>query len=311
MKKFLIVLLIIISISCQQKKKKSSTEVVSQNNFTVLQVEPKGFIKGLPKELSENSGIIIYDDLFWTFNDSGGKNILYAFNFKGEIEKEIEVEDAKNLDWEDIAQDKKHIYIGNFGNNSGTRKNLSVLKIKKSKINKKKKQKIKSKEIEFKYKNQNDFSFTRISTAFDCEAMIEYNKQLYIFTKDWSDRTTTVYKIPSNKGKYEISPIENYDAKGLITGADISPDKTKLALIGYKDYKPILWIFSDFSSESFFDGKNTYIEMDSIFDAQTEGICFLGNDSVVISCERSNTFQEQLFIIDLTKLELNGEHYSK
>lgn len=311
MNKFLFVLIIIISISCQPKKKKSSTEEPQKNKFTHLIVEPKEFIKNLPKELSENSGIIIYNDLFWTFNDSGGKNYIYAFNFKGEIEKEIEVEDAKNQDWEDIAQDKKYIYIGDFGNNGGTRKNLSILKIKKSKINKKKKQKIKSKTIAFNYKNQTDFNFSRISTAFDCEAMIEFNKHLYIFTKNWSDRTTTSYKIPIEKGKYEINPIEKYDVKALITGADVSPDKTKLALVGYKDYKPVLWIFSDFSSESFFDGKNTFIEMDAIFDAQTEGVCFLGNDSIVISCERTNTFPEQLFVIDLNPLKINGELNSK
>ena len=298
MNKILIALLILISISCQSQKKKSVSNSVK--NFSTLKVEPQQFINKLPKEFSENSGIIIYDDLFWTFNDSGGKNKIYGFNFAGEIKKEVEIEDAKNVDWEDIAQDKKYIYIGDFGNNSGGRKNLIIYRIKKKDIGKKKKQKLKSKKIKFNYTLQKSKNSQQKNTPFDCEAITEFDDNLYIFTKDRSDYTTTVYRIPKKKGEYEITPFEEFDVKGLITGADISQDQTKLALIGYKDYKPILWIFSNFSSDSFFDGQNTYIEMHFIFGAQTEGVCFLGNDSIVISCEKTSTFPQQLFIIDLT-----------
>ncbi len=133
--------------------------------------------------------------------------------------------------------------------------------------------------------------------------MTELDGNLYIFTKDWTDRTTTVYKIPIKKDEYKIPPIEKFNATGLITGADLSPDQTKLALVGYKNYKPILWLFSDFTPGKFFSEKKTYIEMDSIFDAQTEGVCFLGNDSLLISCERSASFHEQVFLIDLKTIE--------
>ena len=66
-----------------------------------------------------------YDrDLFWGFNDSGGKNILYAFDRSGKIKMEIEIVNAGNDDWESITQDAKHIYIGDFGNNNGNRNNF-------------------------------------------------------------------------------------------------------------------------------------------------------------------------------------------
>ncbi len=302
MLKILITLLILISVSCQFKKKTKVSSVNISQNITSTIVEPQQFIKILPNKLAENSGIIFYDSLLWTFNDSGGRNTIYGFNFGGEIEKEIEIEDAKNVDWEDIAQDKKHIYIGDFGNNRGMRKNQTVYRIKKKDIGKDAKQKVKSKKIQFSFEDQTDYSFQGKNTPFDCEAIVDFNESLYIFTKDWATRFTTVYEVPKEKGKYTIKPFGKFNVNGLITGADISPDKTKLALIGYKDYKPILWIFSDFTADNFWGEQKILLEMDSIFDAQTEGVCFLGNDSILISCEKTSTFQQQVFLINLNDL---------
>lgn len=303
MNKILVVLVFIFAISCQFKKKKETVKPDLLQKVATVKLKPEVFISSLPSKLAENSGIIIYDNLFWTLNDSGGKNIIYAFNFKGEIEKEIEVKDATNRDWEDIAQDKKHIYIGDFGNNSGMRDDQVIYKIDKKDINKKKTQKVKSKKIKFQYANQTNFKLQRQRSPFDCEAITFYNDSLYIFTKDWSDRTSTVYKVPKKKGEYKIDPIKNFNVDALITGADISPDERRLALVGYKDYTPILWIFSDYESNNFFEGNRIHLEMDTIHDAQTEGICFLGNDSLIISCEQTSSFKQQLFLIDLSSLK--------
>ena len=303
MKKILFTLAVLIFISYSFRGKNSTPRNGLLENATFLKVKPKSFIKELPGQLRENSGIIFYDDLLWTFNDSGGENKIFGFDFSGKIKKEIEIEDARNIDWEDIAQDKKYIYIGDFGNNSGKRKNLKIYRIKKKDIGEKKKQKLYSKEIKFNFENQKSFDFKRGKNPFDCEAMAELDGNLYIFTKDRSDYTTTVYQIPKKKGKYEISPIEKFDMKGLITGADISPDKNTLALIGYRNDKPILWLFSNFTSDSFFDGKKTFIELNTILNAQTEGICYMGNDSLLISCEQTKIFKQQVFLIDLKTLE--------
>ena len=293
----LFVLLTFISCKVQNNKK------AFHEKTKILQITPEVFIQKLPGKLSENSGLIFYNNLFWTFNDSGGKNKIYGFNISGKIKKEIEIKGAKNVDWEDIAQDEKYIYIGDFGNNSGQRKNQKIYKIKKKKISKKEEQKLDATEIKFDYQNQKSIKTRHHSTPFDCESLVELNDNLYIFTKDWTDRTTSVYQIPSKKGEYKIKPIEKFNVTGLITGADISPNKKHLALVGYKNYKPILWLFSNFKDDNFFSGQKTYVEMDKIFDAQTEGICFLGNDSLLISCEQSGTFNHLVFLIDLETIK--------
>ena len=280
----------------------------SPNGSHEMFLSPQFYIPKLDNELYEISGLLIYDALFWGFNDSGGKNKLYGYNKNGIIECEIEVEDAKNRDWESIAQDESHIYIGDFGNNMGGRKNLRIYKINKKDINpKKKKQKVQSKKISFKYANQKKFGFFDKTTPFDCEAMIAFKGHLYLFSKNWQDRTTTVYSIPAKKGEYEIYPRDTFNVKGLITGADISADNKKLVLVGYENYKSFIWLFSDFQQDKFFSGKNQRFELQLLNNAQTEGIYFKDDNTVLVSCERTHAFKQQIFLFDLTETT-DGTH---
>lgn len=296
----------ILFISCINPIKKSFSEGELTPGTRVLTLTPKPFIHRLPAVLHENSGIILWDSLFWTINDSGGENIVYAFDFLGEVIMEIEIEGATNKDWEEIAQDENHIYIGDMGNNFSARKDLKIYSIKKKDISKEERQKVAAKEIEFTYGNQDDYSLQRHSGAFDCEAMVAFNDLLYLFTKDWKNQTTTVYSIPPKEGKYTVEPIDSFNVTALITGADISPDGTKLALSGYKNFKPVLWYFSGITDENIFGTHKTFVEMDSIYGAQTEGVCFWGNDSLFISCEGNAMFEAQVFLFDVKEIENNG-----
>lgn len=262
---------------------------------------PQTFIPELNDKLNEISGLMIYDDLFWGFNDSGGENKLYGFDKLGEIKKEIEIKEAKNRDWESITQDKKNIYIGDFGNNLGGRDNLCIYKIKKKDIKKGKEQTVETEKISFNYAGQNKFTFSNNTTPFDCEAMVEFKGKLYIFSKNWKDQTTTVYQIPTKKGEYKIHPIDTFNVNFLVTGADISTDKTKLVLLGYKNYQSYMWLFSDFPNDNFFKGESQFFKLETFANAQTEGICFRGNNSVLISCERTSAFNQQVFLLDLIK----------
>ncbi len=301
----------ILFISCTTSVNKKFPEGELPPKTNVVKLNPKPFIPRLPDILHENSGIILWDSLFWTINDSGGENKVYAFDFSGKIKMEIEIEEARNKDWEEIAQDENHIYIGDMGNNSSARKDLKIYSIKKKDISKKERQKVAAKKIEFTYSNQGDYSLQRHSGSFDCEAMVAFNDLLYLFTKDWKNQTTTVYSIPLKEGKYNIEPIDSLNVTALITGADISPDGSKLALSGYKDFKPILWYFTEISSKNIFGIRKTFVEMDSIFGAQTEGICFWGNDSLFISCEGNSMFDPQVFLFDLKEIEINGTSTDK
>src|SRR5690606_14700262 len=77
--------------------------------------------------LDETSGLLFYNNTFITHTDSGGKAELYEVNpTTGAITRTVEITNATNGDWEDIAQDSTHIYIGDIGNNSGDRTDLKI-----------------------------------------------------------------------------------------------------------------------------------------------------------------------------------------
>lgn len=303
------IILLFLLFSCSgtnSQAKKEETSLKSKDYF----LTPQPYVPELSNDLLEISGLLTYDDLLWGFNDSGGKNKLYGFSRSGKIKKEIEVEDAGNKDWESIAQDGKNIFVGDFGNNMGGRDNLKIYKIKKKDIGKGKSQKVDSKKIEFKYANQDNFFFFDKTTPFDCEAMVEFKGSLYIFSKNWKERTTTVYKIPTKKGEYKVQPIDTFNAKGLITGADINPAQNQLALVGYQNYRSFIWLFSHFPTDQFFKGKSEHFKLEKVSGAQTEGICYLNNDSILVSCERSRGFKQQVFLFNI-KNKHDGTHQDK
>jgi hypothetical protein len=84
----------------------------------------------LSGNLNETSGLILFDDLLLTINTNGGENKIYGFNLKGKINREIEIEDADNIDWESPTHDKKLIYSGNFGNNNNYKEQVFKIDLK-------------------------------------------------------------------------------------------------------------------------------------------------------------------------------------
>lgn len=295
----LIILNCLLIFSCESQ----NPEELNNGITSEIELVPENFIDKLPLQLAENSGLIYYKNLFWSFNDSGGENEIYGFNRAGEIIIEIQLNNAENIDWEDIAQDEEFIYVGDFGNNSGARKDLKVYKINKSDITAESQQAVQAEIIRFSFSNQNQFSFSPQTTPFDCESLTIIDQKIYLFTKNWENETTTVYNLPKTAGEYVIEPLDSFEVKGLITGADYNPEYSILALAGYHDFKPLVRLFKDVSKENLFGQENVFISLDSIAGAQTEGICFLGKDTLLISCESTFIFPAQVFMIDLKTLD--------
>lgn len=296
----------LLFFSCSQSVKKTKDDQTKQTN-ALITGNADNFILKLPDVLSEISGMLTWNGLFWGFNDSGGTPVLFGFDSSGTIKMELELVNAENKDWEAMTQDDNYLYVGDFGNNRGNRKDLCIYKISKKDITELAKQKVSSERINFQYASQTSFGFSLNSTTYDCEAMVAMMGQLYLFSKNWEENTTEVYCLQTTPGTNNLEAIDTLDVNLLVTGADISPDKTKLALIGYLDYRTYLWVFSDFETDEFRTGTSTYFNLKNINGAQTEGISFLNNDSLLISCEETSGFNQQVFLFDLNN-ELYGTH---
>ena len=257
--------------------------LISCQNFGQLNI-----LVDLPNELKEVSGteVLTNSNLIWMINDGGNKSILYGVSEKGKIKKEIEIK-AKNTDWEDLTTDEKGtIYIGNFGNNSNSRKNLRILKIDKKYLRKKKAE---VEEIEFEYEDQRDFPPKKKELFFDAEAFFYFKKNFYIFTKSRvEDRygKTSLYKVPAEEGKHTAKLIGEFeicnDIECWITSADISSDGKKVVLLSQKN----VLVFTDFKVDNFLSGKVKKIELK--YESQKEGICFKDGNTLLITDEKSH-----------------------
>jgi hypothetical protein len=292
----LVIMLLGILMALRPEENYSSDSKKPETGITELKIQPETFLL-LPPVVNESSGIVYDRGLIWTFNDSGGPNIIYGINRKGEIQTEVTLVNAKNIDWEDIAHDGNYFYIADVGNNSGNRRDLAIYKVAKKGLSTEGPQISEASVIRFAYEDQTSFTSEAHAHSFDCEALITYGDSLYLFTKDWVNGYSVVYSLPKEPGEYIATKQNEFNARGLITGADISADGKHLVLCGYYQFRPFAWIFSYFEPGNFFTGTNYYLDMGGLLMAQTEGVTFLTNDSILISCERTPVIPEQIFLL--------------
>lgn len=251
----------------------------------------------LPALVQETSGLIKHKNLLWTFNDSGGKPEIYGINLANDsIEQIITLKNAINNDWEDIAQDQNNIYIGDFGNNQGTRDSLVIYKIKKASIPYKGNVSVTAENITFVYPEYTPVAVPVSWSAYDCEALVEMNDSLYVFTKDWTNGSTTLYSLPKKLGKYTAKKLKTLNPQGLITGADYKSGT--LILLGYSNFTPFLLTFKTSNFIEIGDNNAKRYDLTEIATYQTEGICFDG-DKIIISSEKTQSPAQIL------ELELN------
>ena len=242
----------------------------------------------LPASLKESSGVIFFNDKLITHNDSGGENKLYELDItSGEVTRTVTITNAINVDWEDITQDATSIYIGDIGNNSGSRTDLKIYKISKSDYISN--DAVTAEIIAFSYLAQTDFTANLFKTEWDSEALISFDSSnLILFSKNWVEDKTKAYTISKNAGNYSLSPMATtLNSGGLITGGTFNPLSKKLYLVGYSSLlQPFVWVNENFSSNTdIFDGTNTKTVLELFQREQIEAITFLDEKRYYMTSE--------------------------
>lgn len=203
-------------------------------------------IKKLPDSLNEISGLtFLNDSTLVAHNDSGSEPILYFLSLKGELVHQVEIEDAKNVDWEAIASDGNFLYIGDIGNNNNKRKNLAIYKVSTKDILKQKS--VKSEKILINYRDQKAFPPADSSLNFDAEAIVYYQDSLHVFTKCRNkpfDGNSYQYTVSTQPGEYTLTKKnfvfigKNGFYKDAVTDVTVHKDifwfLTYNRIIGYK-----------------------------------------------------------------------------
>ena len=200
------------------------------------------------KEISESSGIVASrttPGLYWTHNDSGDRPFLYAFDSQGAHKGVWLVTGATARDWEDLAAGPgpergiNYLYIGDIGDNHGSRAELTVYRLPEPVISSADATSTKTNPIATK-----DPEIIRLrypDGRHDAEALLVHplSGNIYIVIKVPLENPV-IYEARTPLSTTEVTTMVRVTEirlpaffGGLITGGDISPDGSRVALCDY------------------------------------------------------------------------------
>ncbi|GAA5083825.1 hypothetical protein GCM10023210_02920 [Chryseobacterium ginsengisoli] len=291
MKKFFLALTITISIFSFSQK----TDILKIRKYRINYLDEK---------IKETSGLSILNGELFTFNDSGNSPELFELDkTTGEIINVLKI-NVKNKDWEALTNDGKNFYIGDFGNNGGTRRDLEIYKVP-FETHSLKSDSVKL--ISFEYPEQTEFVPKYLSTDFDAEAMIYLNGKIHLFTKEWGSKSTSHYIIdPEISEKQKAEKVESFKTNFVVT--DASYFDKKLYLIGYtKKTEVFLNVFNETESGIFFKEIPKHYYLGSALSiGQIEGIA-VDETGIYISGEKFHSplggAKQSLYFIPKDKLK--------
>lgn len=248
-------------------------------------------------EIDESSAIIksrVWENVYWTLNDSGDENRIFPFTRDGKVlraewyteQAGVYIGDAVNIDWEDMATDNEgNLIIGACGNNGNVRRDLALYIFKDpypeftgtTRILKK---------ILFYYPEQTEYP-AKIRN-FDSEAVFCAFGNIYLLTKHCADTQTHLYRFDSMDPLKEnpVTKIGTFNIRGMVTAADATPDGKKLAVLTYK----AIWVFES-DTDDYFNGNIYWLPIKA---KACEGICFDNEKTLLITNEQAELFEVQV-----------------
>lgn len=274
--------------------------------------------------LREVSGMVksrSYPDTFWVVNDSGNDARLFAinregntiiptfskFSFYGETEEEgkeqwqgFRVLYAENVDWESMTVDDNYLYVADTGNNFNNRRDLVIYML--SEIDPTAStQSAAIKALPVRYPEQAEFPGMGGKRHFDSEALFSADGKLYLITKHRGLSGTmepgaNLYRLDTDSSD-RINDLVLVDANPdmqFITGAELSPDGRKLAVISYED----LWLFDrPATGDRWLSSSARRYPLNTSVMQQVETVVWDDDSTLLVSNE-----QRELFRIDLAEL---------
>jgi hypothetical protein len=272
-------------------------------------------------EIAEMSGLVKsrrFPDVYWVHNDSGDSPRLFAIDRQGnviitnylrnqyygeheepgkELWQGFPIQLAANNDWEDIALDGDFLYIADLGNNENARRDMGVYVLYEPNPRAVRQSRI-LKFLPIKYPEQNNYPANE--WHFDSESLFVAEGKLYFLTKhrqagkpmQWQ-RGVNLYRLETSYTDRAniLKKIDSNDSITLATGADISPDGTKLAILSYT----ALWVFDKprFGNK-WVSGRPRMMALDPKVTRQIEAVCWDDDETLLISNEQRDIFEVKL-----------------
>jgi hypothetical protein len=260
--------------------------------------------------LTEISGITrsSYPDIFWVHNDSGDSARIFAVDLNGDVvipnwlraqyEDDvwpgIAVHHAVNIDWEDITQADGVLYIADMGNNGNARRDLGVYVLKEPNPMATGETRA-LKFLPVSYPDQEDFPPEQ--WHFDSEALFIDHGRLYFMTKhrqqgrinSW-ESGVRLYRLDTahTDSVNVLTFVSQRDDVMLVTGADMSPDGERLAVLSYT----AVWVFErPPEGDDWLSGEARRFLLNPLRTRKAEGITWRDDQTLLIASEDRDLFE--------------------
>lgn len=262
-------------------------------------------LTALGSHLHESSGLALVGENLWTMNDSGGEPELLALDLPQSRSHSLTLDGAINFDWEALAQSAEHLYVVDCGNNRGDRIWLQLYAVKLGELSESSAPNgIPAKRTDFRFADV-EYAVNRRAHNNDCEAAAWVDDQLWLFTKNWGDQATRLYRMVPGVDRQQLTSSESFFTDGLITGADYSEAHQMLALLGYgkglRVLQPFIWLIPVTQNAPRWIDAKRYLLSQS---GQWEAIVWQGAD-LLISREESVIGGAEIARVSLPNAALN------
>ncbi len=267
-------------------------------------------------QLDEMSGIVAstYKDIYWVHNDSGDSPRIFAIKVDGSVvlpslvtvlfpERSSDrwegcsIDNAWHQDWEDIAIADGKLFIADVGNNNNARRDLGVYVVNEPNPNYIHKTRA-AKFLPIRYPDQLQYPAKR--WHFDCEAVFTFEGKLYFLTKHrqpgkpmaW-EPGTKLYRLDTRHTDQDnvLTLVDRHSGITLATGADVSPDSDRLAILTYAR----LWVFDrPLHEDKWLQSSARVLDLDRNLVQQNEAVVWETNDSLLITNENRAIFRVSL-----------------
>lgn len=268
---------------------------------------------------SEMSGIVQsrrYPGVLWVHNDSGDKARIFPIKLSGDVIKPpyesgfwvdapeegkqewpgIDIANATNVDWEDIAIDGDTLYLADVGNNGNARRDLGVYVV--PEPNPEATGVVRAlKFLPIRYPDQ--VAYPPKDWFFDCEAIFVHRGRVHLVTKH---RKNGNFAIPDVGAKlYRLDSQhtdrpnllrkldEKSDLGGWVTAADLSPNGRTLAVLAQAPVASIWFFDISRSGDKMLSGPSRRLMLSGA--KQAEAIAFIDDRTVVVTNEQRDVFR--------------------
>jgi hypothetical protein len=249
----------------------------------------------LPSQLLETSGLLCLEQDFISFNDSGGKPVLYRFDRNGQINHQLQLS-VRNNDWEAISSDGEFLYLADTGNNAGQRQSLFVYKVPLDWSDLKQPYQPERLELQLPSGDQ----LIPYQHDLDFEALLYHQDNLWLISKSWNSQIPARYKLDPRLKQQKLAKAMPFAKPGfLVTDAVFDQSQQEWWLVGYTDPRKAIWAY--LSNAGYqpkiarYDKNMLLLETRALPTAgQVEGVCIDQDKQIWISEEGSKQQPAQL-----------------